>query len=430
MSWAGKINSRAFVVRDQFDAMVTAIYNEPGILHDTPRMGTSVSANSTAPFSPHPINSHSTQMFHFFFAHLRTTITWITVILNEYEICNRDANIDLKIVDELMKEIHKIREAEATQAAAEARAAKGTSRASRARSKGKQRATTNDPDDSAELQELPENPELPAATSRGHGKGKKNAGNLDKDQEHQEAMKFTRSFLLKYTTLDKFYDCFIFAQKQMATLPFTRKQRIGPDEHLRILATCGLRWNVKSTYRLRDFTQVALCVVLEDCILHEYRPMLMANCPGFALMRDEIQTFFIDRTEDITVDDLDSDFHCDEHGNLDDPSEMIWSFADDIDSDSSSLPPFTDTNYLAIDMEESLDKSIAIAALKNDDQFEKQIFSMVESPYLACSEDGVESGTLESSAYFLLNALFKVSRLSRILVPALNMRYRINRSGP
>jgi hypothetical protein len=100
---------------------------------------------------------------------------------------------------------------------------------------------------------------------------------------------------------------------------------------------------------------------------------------------------------------------------------MIWSFADDIDSDSSSLPPFTDTDYLAIDMEESLDKSIAVAALKNDNQFEKQIFSIVESPYLACSEDSVESGTLESSACFLLNALFKVSRLSCILIPALNM---------
>jgi hypothetical protein len=99
---------------------------------------------------------------------------------------------------------------------------------------------------------------------------------------------------------------------------------------------------------------------------------------------------------------------------------MIWSFADDIDSESS-LPPFTDTDFLAIDMEESLEQSIAITSLKDDDQFKKQIFSMVKSPYLACSEDSIESGTLESSTYFLLNALFKVSGLSRILVPVPDM---------
>lgn len=350
-------------------------------------------------------------MFYYFFAHLRTTITWITVVLNNYDICKRDANIDLKIVDELMKEIHKVREAEA-------KAARGIPRA---RSRGKKRATTHDPDDSAELQEHPEIPDHPAAASRGRGKGRKSAKNNDKDQERQEAMKVTSQFLLKYSTLDKIYDSFIFAQNQMKTLPFTRKQRIGPDEHIRILTTCGLRWNVRSTYKLRDFTQVALCAVLEDCILREYRPTLMANVAGFAHMRHEIQTYFIDHTEDISVDDLDHEFHCDEHGNLDDPSQMTWSFADDIPS-QSSVPPFTETELLAIDMEENLDQSIALASLKKDDQFEKHIFSMLKSPYLACSEDGVKSGTLESSAYFLLNALFKVSGLSRVLVPGPDMR--------
>ena len=268
-------------------------------------------------------------------------------------------------------------------------------------------------------------------TRKGGRKGKKRAAELDDsdpDDDHEEPAKGNkivppgkaptaaeqvkklkaeaakaeaRAFMESRSNLDTIAEALKDAQAEMAIQPFTRDIRRCRSYILRILTTCGWRWNVMSNYKARDFWQVALSAVLESMIVPEYRQVLLEDCPGAREFRLQIKEFFLQNTEALPRDTRGPD------GQVTTVDVKDWHFADAITvRPGLTLPLPKNYGYNDIDAELA---SATLISSKSLDDIKKLMTGMMKSPYLACSQDGVATGTLESSAYYHLNALLKVS---------------------
>ena len=328
-------------------------------------------------------------MYALFFRHLRTTIASITIWLNTAELeHNRD--VDVKIVEEFMKDIAIEK---AKQKAAAAAAAENPSAAKKGKGKGK--APEPEPEDAEEDDDQPELP------------GDDRLASI-KRRDAQAAKNDTMRYLKSLMSLDRFYDYFMEMRTAMHILPFNRIQRVGGGQPMKVLTTSGLHWNIRSGNRGRDFSQIAACAVLESATVSSYRHRLINSCPGIVAFRDDLVVYFTENTEPITEEDF-ADSAMMEH-EINNSSEIPWSFADRV------LPAYsvdlTDDCNGDI-LEEQLEESKKIADIRYSNDIKKALSGMLNSPYLECSGDGISPGTLESSAYHLLNALYKVTHLSR-----------------
>ena len=317
----------------------------------------------------------------------------------------RDHEINLKDFDTVLKDHRKMRKDEA-------KLIKESSQTRRGGGKGKKKATQrddSDPDDDDDRDE----PQLPRPA-----KGDKivppakapTAAEQARKLKAEAAKAEARAFMESRSDLDTLDEALKDAQAQMAIQPFTREIRRSKNYVFRILTTCGWRWNVMSNYKARDFWQVALSAVLESIIVPEYRKYFLEKCPEAHEFRLTIQEFFMYSTDPVPRITQGPD------GELTTSDVKSWDFADAIQPDPDLSLPIP-KGYGYDDLDKDLANSIDVKS-KSLEDIKKLVTGMMKNPYLACSQDGVATGTLESSAYYHLNALLKVSRPPLIpLVP-------------
>jgi hypothetical protein len=287
----------------------------------------------------------------------------------------------------------------------EAKMIKASSQTRKGGRKGKKKAADlddSDPDDDQEE---------PAKRNKIVPPGKApTAAEQAKKLKAEAAKAEARAFMESSSNLDILAQALKDAQAEMAIQPFTHENRNGESYVLRILTTCGWRWNVMSNYKTRDFWQVALSAVLESIIVPEYRRDLLEDCPGAREFRLQIKEFFLQNTDPVPRDTQGPD------GEVTTDYVKSWDFADAINVRPGLTLPLPKT-YSYNEMDADL-ACATVTSTKSLNDIKKLMTGMMKSPYLACSQDGVATGTLESSAYYHLNALLKVSHPPLIpLVP-------------
>lgn len=428
VSWTPKITSRSFVVRDQFDAMISAMHREPGVKKIQNRLGNKVGL-LPIPIARPPMlrlstDHRPTQIHRVFFLYLRSSITMMTI--GTHRSHYREFDFDLKDFDAVLKDHRVMRKAQEKSLKDGSR-----TRTRRSTRKGKKKATEEDDDEADNYNDDDDDnnePDVPGPSKRRKkAPGDVStgpAGHAPSAAEQARKLKLAatkaeaRAFMESCSDLDTLADALKEAQRQMAIQPFTREDRRSPNYVLRILATCGWRWNVSSNYKSRDFWQIALAAVLESIIVPDYRLGLLEHCPGSLGLRYAIKETFLQITEPISREEFDKD------GKQVLSEVKDWDFADAIQP-TPNMQIEVPMGYYADDVEVALLNSITITPTKSMEEIKKLVTGMMKNPYLACSQDGVAAGTLESSAYFLLNELLRVSHPRRASFPS-----SLTHSGP
>ena len=192
----------------------------------------------------------------------------------------------------------------------------------------------------------------------------------------------------------------------------------------RILATSGLRWNVHSNFKSRDFAQVALAACLENLIVPKYRCEYMQISPGATHLRDDIRHAFsrmlkpmepqVVQSEQSSVSPPDQMIITTAMAELPlapepDPELLDWDFADRIDNSSKYQSKSPRPNHNCSDLQRDLDRSAKLKEIRDDNSLKRLLEPILNCPYIACSEPGVPPGTIETSAHRFLCLILSVS---------------------
>jgi hypothetical protein len=212
---------------------------------------------------------------------------------------------------------------------------------------------------------------------------------------------------------------------RMHPTPRSYNNRVSEVYPFRIIATSGLEWNLDSQYRSRDYLMCALAAILETLFVKKYRKVLIKKCKGAAMLRRELHDYFLSIAKANHVDAPQK-----KSGNaskmkqikmrqttLNKPvSIKEWVFADMIKVDSNAVD-VTEYDYKRLSAK-LLDSHKHTDNRKADPIF-RVVDTMMKCPYLACDQDSVPTGTIESAAYYLIQAFNKVrsSISSNVLLP-------------
>ena len=189
-----------------------------------------------------------------------------------------------------------------------------------------------------------------------------------------------------------------------------RMHKIFPN---RIVATCGVGWNRESQHRGRDYMMISLATVLESIFVPSYRKALINSCSGVPRMRKDIQDYLLTVAKPTHVN------------RPSDPVPLLrnkqtqlsnkpgtkkqWFFADEIKVHKypeklGTLVDHGDYKKIASALVECHDPSTS----KKTDAISRVVDTMVRCPHLNCDEEGIADGTMESVAYYLIQAFHKV----------------------
>ena len=169
----------------------------------------------------------------------------------------------------------------------------------------------------------------------------------------------------------------------------------------RLVATSGLQWNAKSKHVARDYMMAAMATRLESLMVPNYRVHLIQNCQGAASMRKDFEEYFKKIAKPNMVKATKGD-----QSTLGKPvTKRTWFFADRIKSNVGVEVEEFEPEEFQARMEES---HYTFSQRKND-RILRLVDVLVKCPYFLCTKEGVVPGTLESTAYYLITALCRVS---------------------
>jgi hypothetical protein len=302
-------------------------------------------------------------MFRFFFEHLKTTITHINIYLNEHD-SNREVDIKLNDFRELADAYRKEHDPNHVP-------------------KKNTRSKSKKPADPAPSQNDPPPPPV------------------NKSPASLEATRFLKSLDF---TVEKFYKAWNSCVGIMNGEPKGYVARVSPETPVRFIATSGFTWNVDSKNRWRDFGVASVAAVFEAKFVAQYRPALITKCSGVAAMRKQLSDYLFTIAKSNTVEEAPKPSV---QAPIRKPiSKKEWFFADLIDVDKDPLPLRPATFK---ELQEKLDSSHVTFANRKNNEIGRNLGGIMNSKYIACSEDDADPGTLETAAYLLLNALNVVS---------------------
>jgi hypothetical protein len=188
----------------------------------------------------------------------------------------------------------------------------------------------------------------------------------------------------------------------MGERPREYSRRADKVDAVRVIATSGIEWNPKSQNKQRDYMMASMAAKLESLLVAKYRTQLIKTCPGVAVMRKELSKYFHEIAKGNMV------LATGDQPSIAKPvSKKTWFFADMIEVDEQ---PADTTQYDAKAMEVKLTSSHNNFEGRKDDKITSFLTPLIKCPYLACQEEGVKKGTLETSAYHLIGALSRVRR--------------------
>lgn len=299
-----------------------------------------------------------------FFAHLRTSITTITIYLNEAT-DYRATEITQHDFKNMVENYRKPKAQTQTQ--------------SPKKEKKKTRSTTKEPAASSKDVALAASPPLRFIEGLG-------------------------------TTLDEFASRCNEVVKAMSSNHTEYRKRMHAEFFIRLIATGGLTWNKDSKNRGRDYLLAATAAVLESHFVPMYRPELLKVSGGAKILRKELGDYllsiaksnYVEREADENMQVDDDDAPAPEHESV-----TQWVFADQLEVDSG---PFKKQRLNAGAIQAKLDMSTSSA--KEYDQNARMIQKIVKSDAVACFSPDAKKGTVETAAYIAMNALHIVSGMS------------------
>ena len=203
-------------------------------------------------------------------------------------------------------------------------------------------------------------------------------------------------------------DAFFSYQKKifaLMSLPdLDHRVRMSSEMPDRILAMCGLSWNKQSSYKARDWSNVATAVLIESVFIGVYREDMLKALDGANAMRKDLRDYFLS---------IAMTYHWPASGPGGSQDEAtvpmtLWMFADNIEPREVEVP-----SYRHVAMQKKLMASKRSTEKARKTLFTKTIGGLQNNKYLMCSDPGVPAGTLETSAHHLIAALAKVRRRSR-----------------
>ena len=187
----------------------------------------------------------------------------------------------------------------------------------------------------------------------------------------------------------------------MSNFPRAYSRRADKSFGHRLVATSGLQWNAKSKNVARDYMMAAMATRLESLMVPNYRVHLVQNCPGAASMRKEFEDYFKKIAKPNMVKATSGD-----QGTMGKPiTKRTWFFADRIKSSVGVEVQGLEPEEFRTKLEESHQKF----AQRKNDRILRLVDVLVKCPYFLCTKEGVAPGTLESTAYYLITALCRVS---------------------
>jgi hypothetical protein len=224
------------------------------------------------------------------------------------------------------------------------------------------------------------------------------------------------------TTLDEFATQCNDVVKAMSSNYKELKKRTHPEFYMRLIASGGLYWNKDSKNRGRDYLLAATAAVLESHFVPMYRPELLSKSPGAKVLRKELSDYlfsiaklnYIERKRDANEDvrvDVREDVGEDGDGDGDEAQaehkETVkeWKFADLLEVESG---PFKKLHFSADSQESLLHGSMATA--KENDENDRMIQKFVKSESLACMTPNVKKGAVETAAHTAIGLLNNVGR--------------------
>jgi hypothetical protein len=283
-------------------------------------------------------------MYRMFFAHLKPTMTIISVYFLRYG-SPRETYVDLKVFEVEMKELDP-------------------------ESAGKQGKKTK----------------VSKRKAKKHDEEILTAVELIKDVAHAETKDF----------VDMFHDTL----KAMIEKSITRDDCLSKKLHIRILAASGVRWNRKSKYHVRDYTPIALAVVLESLFLKHYRLDLLNGCHVAYAFRVTLGHYFDTITK--------TTYETSESGQVVAKTPK-WSYADTIPNLITDVSrEFPDPE--AVD--ELLEAAYLLQHIRKDSTLRTPLEKLLKSDLILCADTDPNSGrTVETVAYLLITWLVRVSDL-------------------
>lgn len=238
-------------------------------------------------------------------------------------------------------------------------------------------------------------------TSKKASKGKKKARVADngvQDDEDRTQKGGSKSFLGRFD-LDpsKFYFEVDRAVKMMEGAPFNRPNRTSKRLIERVLVMSGLSWNQESRNKPRDWTGVAISAALETEIIRSYRADMLKTCKSACALRKAFHDYF----NDFVTTWYPPVFNGEQSVGV---SE--WSFADNIPVnvgecdgkgyDSDALKKELQAVHEAVSKDKKHPGAVFVASAEKNLHFR-------------CLKPGVERGTIETFAHFLITGLLYVS---------------------
>jgi hypothetical protein len=187
----------------------------------------------------------------------------------------------------------------------------------------------------------------------------------------------------------------------MNDAPKTYTRWSDKDFATRLIATGGLQWNSKSKHVARDYMMAAMATRLESLMVPNYRVHLIQNCQGAAGLRKEFEEYFLKIAKGNMVKAKKGD-----QLPLGKPvTKRTWFFADRIKSDVG----VDIEEHEPADFQKKVEESQKKFAQRKNDQILRLVDVLVKCPYFLCMKEGVTPGTLETTVYYLIMALCRVS---------------------
>lgn len=310
------------------------------------------------------------QVFRIFFESLTTTITQIEIYLSDNP-CNRDITFKLKELAEFIDTLRAVREGKQV-----------VKRKGRSKKKGAD-------DEAAAAQAASE------ITST-----------YNKLVAENEAAVYVQSLGMSMDMLDKRLSEAIGC---MRALPLSAHLRSDERAFVRYLTVGGLYWNERSQYKSRDYAQIGIASIIESLIVVTYREQLLKSCQGAAVMRKRLAAYFLEISKPAAVRDdqgVAPQSALRMAGMRRSQVKREWYFADLIVVDESAEDS---TEYNSATLLSKLKITQEREKRRLSDPIVKLAETWRKNPFIACSEQGVAPGTIETSLYYMMEEVLGVS---------------------
>ena len=363
--WSPRFRSKVFKNRDMFESLINAIQNDPLIDNKAPGIDRYVSRTSQLSYSTSSYRLMILilliiKFFRLFFAHLKTTISFITVYLNEKV-------TDYRAIDfpqsDFKRMVLAYRNAKTAQ------------------------KQTKEP------------------TKEPKTRSQKNvqAAEASSSAQKSQALQFIEDLDMTLEIFEK--RCTQVVQKMSGNKSYkTYEIRMHNDFELRLIATSGLSWNLGSKNQTRDYLLAASAAVLETHFVPLYRPDLLTNCMGAGILRKELQDYLMSIAKLIHIN-VPADKNAGEEVETERTTMQGWEFPDRLESEAKTLK----LGYSEQDVDAIVSKlTRSNADAKENEEILRIINKLVKCPLLWCTKKGVAKGTLETLAYRLIMGLSDV----------------------